>query len=723
MPPENLLSGALSPYLLQHAKNPVHWREWGPAALAEAKSQNRPVLLSIGYAACHWCHVMARESFANPEIAQVMNDFFVNIKVDREERPDLDRVYQAAHYLLSRRSGGWPLTMCLSPDGVPFFGGTYFPPAPRGGMPAFPDILRRVADAWEKQPEALAQQNREIVEILAQLDNPPHSANAPDDQPIQLAREKFRAAIDRQNGGFGGAPKFPRPAELAFCLREAARASDSDLLAQVQFTLDKMATGGIFDHLGGGFCRYAVDETWTIPHFEKMLYDNALLLPLLADFHNLRKNNANKDIPQLKDGEENAVLRAAKMTGDWVLREMRDAGGGLWSSLDADSEGAEGRFYVWADADIRAMLTPEEYAVAGARFGLGAGANFEGAWHLARRQPLEATARILDIPESECAARWESARQKLLAERNKRVRPGTDDKVLAGWNGLMIKGLARAGRTLQIPEWEKAARDAVDFVRREMRTADGKMAGVWRGGRVGRVAFLDDCAFMLEGALEVLAGDFSAEVLDFATGLGRTIAADFAEAEEGGFYLTPNKWEEGDLLIRRAMPFEDDAVPSANGVAARGLLRLSWLTGEGEFAEAAEECIQRFWGAARERPEVCPTYLLALRDWLSPPPMVLLSGNADECKKWRCELEAEFPSALFLILPQAGSEKAQLPETLQKPAPEKGARGFVCSGFSCRPPTERLTDLRALLREAAGGADGTGGTGGTGGVGGVGGSE
>ena len=697
-PPQNLLSGALSPYLLQHAGNPVHWREWNPEALAEAKARGRPILLSVGYAACHWCHVMARESFADPAIAQVMNDLFVNIKVDREERPDLDRAYQAAHYLLSRRPGGWPLTMFLAPDGAPFFGGTYFPPTPRGGMPAFPDILRRVAEAWEKHRPALAEQNRELLAVLAKLDRHPHSANAPSAQILRAARDKFRAAFDRKNGGLGGAPKFPRPAELAFCLRESVAHGDDDLLDQVRLTLEKMSNGGIFDHLGGGFCRYAVDETWTIPHFEKMLYDNALLLPLLADFHIFSKKKSDAERP---------ILRAAEMTGEWVLREMRDSRGGFWSSLDADSEGGEGRFYTWTDSQIRAALTAEEYAVAESRFGLGAGANFENFWHLTRRQPTATTARILEIPESECAARWESARKKLLRLRESRIRPGTDDKVLAGWNGLMIRGLAHAGRILEKPEWIRAARTALDFARTEMRDAAGNPAGVWRRGRVGRPVFLEDCAFLLEGALEVLMCDFSAEVLDFARELGRRMVADFADAENGGFFQTPDGWE-ADALIRRSMPFEDDATPSANGVAARGLLRLSWLTGEDFFAEAAEDCLRRFWESALQRPEICPTYLLALRDWLSPPPLVLLGGDATECAEWRRQLEADFPSALFFILPAeaaaggtvGGTGGVGVPEFLRKPFPRAGARAYVCSAFSCRPPSENLEEIRGQLAES-----------------------
>ena len=709
MPPENLLSNALSPYLLQHANNPVHWREWSAEAFAEAEALNRPVLLSIGYAACHWCHVMARESFANPDIAQLMNDLFVNIKVDREERPDLDRVYQSAHYLLVRRPGGWPLTMFLAPNGAPFFGGTYFPPR-RGAtsMPAFPEVLRRVASAWETHPQDIAEQNREILRILAGLDQPPHSANDPDLQILAQTRRKFREAIDRENGGFGGAPKFPRPAELAFCAQESLRENDDDLLAQVRFTLEKISAGGIRDHIGGGFCRYAVDETWTIPHFEKMLYDNALLLPLLAEFHNFQKNNLHPSAPRPKSNGEDLLLNAAKTAGEWVLREMQDGEkGGFWSSLDADSDGGEGRFYVWSDAEIRGALSAEEYAVAAARFGLGTGPNFEGAWHLARRQPLEATAEILRTPFADCARRWEAARVKLLAARAGRVRPGTDDKVLAGWNGLMIRGLARGGRILGVAEWEAAARRALDFARREMRTAEGDLAGVWRGGRVGRRGFLDDYAFMLEGALEVLAGEFSVEVLRFARELGEGILRDFAAAD-GGFYLTPEGWEEregregtdkGDgegrgLLIRRAMPLEDDAVPSANGAAARGLLRLSWLLGESDFGDAAGDCLRRFWGAARERPEGCPTYLLAVREWLSPSAMVLLVGDAGECREWRRVLEGEFPLGLFFVLPESVSD---LPEILRKPSPESGARGYVCSGFSCRPPCDSLSELRKVL--------------------------
>ena len=768
-PSRNLLSDALSPYLLQHADNPVHWRQWNADALDEARQRDVPVLLSVGYAACHWCHVMAHECFADPRIAAMMNAMFVNVKVDREERPDLDRVYQAAHHLLARRTGGWPLTMFLAPDGAPFFGGTYFPPTPRGGMPAFPEVLSRVSDAWKNRRDAVENQNEHVREILARLDEIPTVSGEPDDRPLHSAREKFRAAFDRRNGGIGRAPKFPRPAELAFCLREGVRASDDDIVSEVRRSLEKMANGGIFDHLAGGFCRYAVDETWTIPHFEKMLYDNALLLPLCAEFgfyessfnDSSRRSSVGTDesdapasgdspvpaqagihsdsggamgsrfrgkgigvaagaaescVPPLErrdeyliNGDEDSLLRAATMTGDWVLREMRDAeSGGFWSSLDADSEGREGKFYVWRDADIRGALCENEYRVASARFGLAAGPNFEGEHHLARRQSFSATAAAVGIPPDACAALWESARGKLLAVRDGRVRPGTDDKILAGWNGLMIRGLARAGRLLEKPEWTAAAGAALDFIRREMRDGDGGLLGVWRRGRRGRAGFLDDYAFVLEGALEVLACDFSADTLRFATELGEGILGKFSDPDGGGFFLIP---ADGEELIRRPKPLEDDAVPSANGAAVRGLLRLSWLVGEGQFAEAGEDAIRAFAGAVLERPEGCPTLLLAMREWLNPPPVVLLTGDATECRAWQRTLEKEFPGGMFFVLP--GTD-AGLPEGLRKPRPEAGkdgeggedgeggklsVLGYVCSGFSCRPAAGSLEEVRGFLGE------------------------
>ena len=453
----NRLAGETSPYLQQHAGNPVDWYPWGAEALAKARAEDKPILLSIGYSACHWCHVMAHECFEDAEVAAAMNRDFVNVKVDREERPDLDQIYQTAHAMLSERSGGWPLTMFLTPDQEPFFGGTYFPKRSRYNLTGFLDLLPRIAEVFRTQRAAIDAQN---ASLLAALDSTVPQAPAAtwsrfDPAILDVAVRSHLQAFDPVHGGFGDAPKFPHPAELALCLRRGAARGDDAATRIATFTLEKMAEGGIYDQIGGGFCRYSVDGEWTIPHFEKMLYDNAQLLALIADAWLVTRKPMFECV--------------AAQTVSWIRREMQSPAGAYYSTLDADSEHEEGKYYVWTPDEVRAVLTAEEYAVVAPHYGLDRPANFEGRhWHLRVTRPFVDIAASIGGPFDECERRLASARAKLFQVREQRVRPGRDEKILTSWNGLMIRGMARAARVFGRDDWLESAVAALDFLRGQM---------------------------------------------------------------------------------------------------------------------------------------------------------------------------------------------------------------------------------------------------------------
>ena len=677
---QNRLAESLSPYLRQHADNPVHWLPWDDAALARAAKEDKPILLSVGYAACHWCHVMAHESFADADTAALMNEHFVNIKVDREERPDLDRIYQAAHYVFARRAGGWPLTMFLTADGTPFFGGTYFPKIAGRGLPSFDSILQKVAETWRDKRGDIEEQNARVLHILRSLDSHPVAEDMMTAAPVREAAHLFHGIFCSEHGGFRGAPKFPHPVETAFCMDFAREDNNDELASAVQFTLQKIAAGGLTDHLGGGFFRYCVDERWAIPHFEKMLYDNGLLLALFADAHDIYC------APEF--------ARAAEGIAQWAINEMRAPGGGFYSSLDADSEGGEGAFYAWDDSQIRALLSAAEYAATESHFGLAAGANFDGRHHLARRQTIVQTAAALNIPPAECEKTLSAAIHKLKQARDLRPRPATDDKILAAWNGLMIRGLARAGRVLDRPQWIAAAQESLNFIRREM-FANGKLYAAWRDNRRGAYGFLDDYAFMLDAALELLRASFCPDTLNFARELAERLCADFNDESHGGFFFIA---ADGEKLIRRPKPAEDEAIPAGNGVAARALPLLSQLCGDKRFADSAEKTLSAFYGAMQKRPAGCASLLSALRAYLSPPPIVLLYGDSEICEKWRRELTRDFLQTPVFVL--SAADASQLPPSLQKPVPETGACGYVCARFSCMPPADKLEKIKLLLHES-----------------------
>ncbi len=668
----NRLAGETSPYLLQHADNPVDWYPWGEEAFERARREDRPVLLSIGYSACHWCHVMAHESFADPEVAATLNRLFVNIKVDREERPDLDQIYQAAQQLLTARPGGWPLTLFLSPDGTPFYGGTYFPKSPRFGLPGFADLCERVADVWRKQRhQAVLAQGDAVRHALAQMaPRAPEGAPALDAGPLDAAAEALRRSFDPHHAGFGRAPKFPHPSNLALLLRRYARnGADDEVRDMALDTLRHMAEGGICDQLGGGFFRYSVDERWEIPHFEKMLYDNGPLLGLCADAWAI--------------SGEPLFARVAEETAAWVLREMQSPEGGFHSSLDADTEGEEGGYYVWSRDEARALLAPEEWQVAARCYGFDGPPNFENRlWHL----------RLAAAPAEAAAPLLASARAKLLAARQQRVRPGCDDKVLTSWNALMIGGLAHAGRILERPEWIAAARRGLDFLRRNLWQPESRrLLATWRAGRGHLDAYLDDYAFLLAAVLELLQEDFRTDELDFARSLADALLERFEDRQAGGFHFTAHDHEQ---LIARLKPGEDGSTPSGNGVAALALLRLGLLLGDDRYLEAARRTVILFWPILTSQPGACATLLAALDELLRHPATTILRGPAEALAAWRSACARDFrPQALALWLPNG---TAGLPPPLARPE-SPAVNAWVCCGVSCLAPIDNLPKFRETL--------------------------
>ena len=657
-PLSNRLAAETSPYLLQHAENPVHWQPWDEQSLTLARQENKPILLSIGYSACHWCHVMAHESFEDEGVAVVMNRLFVNIKVDREERPDLDQIYQTAHQMLTRRGGGWPLTMFLAPDGTPFFGGTYFPREPRYGLPGFADLCERVADAFHTRREDIAAQAAELRGAMADTVPEPAATVATfDPAPLAAAAALLARGFDSRHGGFGSAPKFPHPTDLAFLLGRDDAASQRMALT----TLTRMSEGGIYDQIGGGFCRYSVDERWEIPHFEKMLYDNGPLLGLCADAWAL--------------SSDPLYARVADETASWVQREMQAPDGGYYSSLDADSEGEEGKYYVWDRAELERILTPQESALAARRWGFGGPPNFENRhWH----------ARIAGAVDDAEMPLLASVREKLFAAREQRVRPGRDDKVLTSWNALMIEGMTHAARAFGRGDWLASAQRAMDFIRTTM-WRDGRLLATARDGRAHLDAYLDDHAFLLAALLELMQADFRSKDLAFAIELADTLLARFEDREAGGFFFTAHDHE---VLIHRPKTGHDNATPAGNGVAAFALQRLGHLLGEPRYLGAAENTLRLFWPHVRESPGGFASLLRVLDEALTPPEIIILRGPAEDMEAWQRSLGAA-PRRMVLALPNG---TADLPETLAKPEGDH-VNAWVCRGVICLSPTANLGDL------------------------------
>jgi uncharacterized protein YyaL (SSP411 family) len=679
---QNHLIHETSPYLRQHAHNPVDWYPWNEEALVKAREQDKPILLSIGYSACHWCHVMAHESFEDPATAQVMNELFVNIKIDREERPDLDKIYQTAQLLLNQRGGGWPLTMFLTPDDqVPFFGGTYFPKESRYGLPAFADLLRRVAAFYHQNRGGVRTQNTSMLKALESIYARTADEVKLDAGVFDKARGQLENGFDPRHGGFGAAPKFPHPANLEFLLRRWGASvhqgeSNERALYMAIFTLNKMAQGGIYDHLGGGFCRYAVDDKWMIPHFEKMLYDNGPLLGLCA---------------QAAVATDSELLRKTAMeTANWVMREMQSPEGGYYSSLDADSEGEEGKFYVWQKAEVESLLDPRDYAIFARRYGLDRAANFEGHWHLHVYTPLDKLAQEFEITEDAVNATLERARAKLFSVREQRVRPGRDEKVLTSWNALMIKGMAIAGRLLDRPDHIGSGTRALDFIR-ETLWHDGRLLATYKDGKAHLNGYLDDYAFLIDAALELLQARWRSADLQLACSLADALLEHFEDRTHGGFWFTADDHER---LIQRPKVYGDEATPAGNGIAAQVLARLGYLIGETRYLDAAERTLKAAAAMIDEAPIAHTTLLMALEETITPPQIIILRGGAT-LHSWQTLCARDYaPQRLSFAIPD---DAADLPPALAEKMPQAEAVAYVCEGMTCQPPITDKQSLEAVL--------------------------
>ncbi len=643
----NRLAGEPSPYLQQHRHNPVDWYPWGPEALEKAKREDKPILLSIGYSTCHWCHVMAHECFEDEEVAAVMNRLFVNIKVDREERPDLDQIYQSAHNLLTGRAGGWPLTVFLAPDQAPFFAGTYFPKAPRYNLPGFVGLMEQIAGVYRTRRGDIEAQNREVLAALKETRQPAESRA--DDEVLRRATADLARAFDKAHGGFSRAPKFPRPGELEWLVREAWN-GDEAARHMLLFTLEKMVRGGLFDQLGGGFFRYSVDERWQIPHFEKMLYDNGPLLALCADAWALSGNAL--------------FARAAELTVEWLAREMISPEGGFYAALDADSEGHEGRFYVWTPEQARAVLG-DEYEEAAQAFALDAPANFEGShWHL-------------QLAGAATEARLESARQKLFAARERRARPHRDEKILTGWNALTIRGLAHAGRLMLRDDWIGMALRAADFMRANL-WRDGRLYASHARGEARLNGYLDDYTFLLDALLELMQAHYRPEDMEWAREIADALLDRFEDGEAGGFYFTSHDHE---ALILRTRNAADQATPSGAGVAAMSLARLGRVLDEPRYARAADRTLAYHGAELAAMPVAFTSLLAALAEKCRDPGLLVVRGPERELQTWKALAARKPPQVLMFFLPDA---LTGLPAGLDKPAP--GA--WLCREGRCLPPAQ-----------------------------------
>ena len=675
--PGNKLAEETSPYLQQHAQNPVEWYPWGEQALTLAREQNKPILLSIGYSACHWCHVMAHESFEDASVAAVMNQYFINIKVDREERPDIDQIYQTAHSMMSQRSGGWPLTVFLTPQQTPYFTGTYFPKTARYQLPGFAELLPRVAAYFHERKDELATQSVQLAEALARTIPVANHLVSANENTIQLGFDQLKANFDYSHGGFGTAPKFPNPADITLLLHQAHAGNKLAEEMALQ-TLSAMAAGGIYDQIGGGFCRYSVDERWNIPHFEKMLYDNGQLLSLYSDGYQLSTNK-----------EEKAVYaQIVAETIAWMQREMLSAQGAIYSSLDADSLDAhghseEGAFYVWQPPEVKALLSPEEFIVASRCFGFDRAPNFESqAWH----------AYMAVMPEVQDQPLLQSAKAKLLEARGLRTRPGLDDKILTSWNALAAKGLARAGIVFERLDWVVLAQKTVDFIREYLwvKNAAGnfQLMATAKGEKVHLNAYLDDHAFLLDTLITLLQASYRSVDMQFAEEIAEALLENF-EAESGGFYFTSHQHEQ---LIHRAKQPYDNATPSGNGIATVALQRLGHILGEARYLQSTERALQAFDNVIKKNPAGCASLTYALQEYLNPPTLVILCGEPAKLTSWRQALQNYYPHHIFIYLDGSADK---LPGTLRINL-LSNVNVWICKGVVC---SQAITDIPSLLTQ------------------------
>jgi uncharacterized protein YyaL (SSP411 family) len=672
----NRLAREKSPYLLQHQHNPVDWYAWGEEAFAKARREQRPIFLSIGYSTCHWCHVMERESFESPEVAAFLNGHFVSIKVDREERPDVDKIYMT-FVQATTGQGGWPLNVFLTPELKPFFGGTYFPPDNRSGRPGFLQVLHEVQQVWQSRRAELADSAADILARLEQLSvsHERLSGLVLTSAVLRHAGSVCKASYDPQQGGFGGAPKFPQPSQPQFLLRYARRFHDEDAVRMVLHTCDRMAAGGIHDQLGGGFARYSVDAEWRVPHFEKMLYDNAQLATLYLDAF-------------LVSGEAR-YAEVARDILDYVLRDMTHPDGGFYSAEDADSEGHEGKFYCWTRAELAKLLAPEEFKVAGRYFGITEQGNFVDHSHpepLSNQNVLSVADPTLTGPETALLA---SAKSKMFAARAQRVRPLCDDKVLASWNGLMLGAMARAGAVLGEEAYRAAAEQNLAFLQARLWDAKTKtLCHRWRDGERDSVQLLEGYAFLLAGVTDLYEATLKAEHLDFAVALAESMSARFYDAENGGFWQSAAGAKD---LILRVKEDYDGAEPSGNSVAILALLKLGRITDRKEFTRAAEKSLRLFANRLQQVPQAVPYMLQALDFSLEEPRRAVVAGDpgSPETRALLCAIHSVYqPNKV--VLGNTGSV-----EPFAKALPARGGTVvYLCTGTACQPPASDPAQIR-----------------------------
>ena len=672
----NRLAREKSPYLLQHQHNPVDWYAWGEEAFAKARREHRPIFLSIGYSTCHWCHVMERESFESPEVAAFLNGHFVSIKVDREERPDVDKIYMT-FVQATTGQGGWPLNVFLTPELKPFFGGTYFPPDNRSGRPGFLQVLHEVQQVWQSRRAELADSAADILARLEQLSvsHERLSGLVLTSAVLRHAGSVCKASYDPQQGGFGGAPKFPQPSQPQFLLRYARRFHDEDAVRMVLHTCDRMAAGGIHDQLGGGFARYSVDAEWRVPHFEKMLYDNAQLATLYLDAF-------------LVSGEAR-YAEVARDILDYVLRDMTHPDGGFYSAEDADSEGHEGKFYCWTRAELAKLLAPEEFKVAGRYFGITEQGNFVDHSHpepLSNQNVLSVADPTLTGPETALLA---SAKSKMFAARAQRVRPLCDDKVLASWNGLMLGAMARAGAVLGEEAYRAAAEQNLAFLQARLWDAKTKtLCHRWRDGERDSVQLLEGYAFLLAGVTDLYEATLKAEHLDFAVALAESMSARFYDAENGGFWQSAAGAKD---LILRVKEDYDGAEPSGNSVAILALLKLGRITDRKEFTRAAEKSLRLFANRLQQVPQAVPYMLQALDFSLEEPRRAVVAGDPGS-PETRALLQAihSVYQPNKVVLGNTGSV-----EPFAKALPARGGTVvYLCTGTACQPPASDPAQIR-----------------------------
>jgi uncharacterized protein YyaL (SSP411 family) len=674
----NRLGRETSPYLLQHKDNPVHWRPWGEAALAEARATGKPILLSVGYAACHWCHVMAHESFEDEATARVMNELFVNIKVDREERPDVDAIYMGALHELGEQ-GGWPLTMFLTSDAEPFWGGTYFPKEQRYGRPAFVSVLNEVARVYREEPDKIRQNAEVLKDRLKPAHKVPASAPPPEEMLADLARRMVQA-IDPVNGGIRGAPKFPQPQFFEFLWRAGLRYGLANPLEAVNLTLTHIAQGGIYDHLGGGFSRYSVDERWLVPHFEKMLYDNAQIIELMTE--------------SWRESKSTLFAQRIAETVDWLLREMAVPGtspysGGFAASLDADSEGEEGKFYVWSLAEITEILGENDARMFAEIYGVTAHGNFDGHNILNRLDAIE-------LRDEATERRLAEMRRKLLARRASRVRPGFDDKVLADWNGLMIAALAKAAETFAKPQWLAAAEAAFGFVSTKM-IASGRLMHAYRAGEAKAPATANDYANMIRAALALANVTGKRAYVDRAREWTDILDKHYWASDIGGYYFVAD--DTSDLIVR-PMSGQDEATPNANGTMVSNLMALYLWTGDERYRDRAEAVLKAFAGAMRENVLAHAGLLGAELDMFAPALVVFVVPEGGDARALRRALnEVSLPGAVVQEV-RAGQSLPPSSPAHGKTAIEGKPTAYVCIGPQCSLPVTEPAKLIETIKAA-----------------------